>query len=298
MLRRTHLARRIAGHLAVRLLTAITRMPPILARSLGTLLLPAYLPLRRRTRAKLRRHCPHVSAFRYYRTRLYLALLSARHIRNRPDGCVHIVENAALFTAALAQDRPVVLLGWHQGPVELLHRIPASHLDQGGRDSGVKRGLSLLTASAFSPPLADWMTSGRETGYTMPSRVIRPGDRGALRAWARSRGVLAVMIDQVPGVPEDTLVPGPGLPAFPWPRRLMEWIRTQDPVFLAVTARWHPGTGNARQERIVFGYHALSTDAAADHLKAGIGRLMHAALREAPEQYNWSYGKIGVGESQ
>ncbi|HLU70383.1 MAG TPA: hypothetical protein VKZ88_06400 [Fibrobacteria bacterium] len=292
-----HLVGHLAGHLAVGLLTAITRMPLVLTRSIGTFLLPAYLPFRRRTRAKLARHCPGVSPFRYYRTRLHLALLSARHIRNRPDGCRHVAENATLLTEALAQGRPVVLLGWHQGPVELLHRIPAMHLDRIGKRTGVKRGLSLLTASAFSAPLADWMTSGREAGRTAPTRVIRPGDMLALRSWARSRGVLAVMVDQVPGTPEDTLVPGPGLPALPWPRRLLDWIGTQDPVFLAVTARWHPAHAHGL-DRIVFRYHALTADAPSPvGLKVAIGHLMQAALRAAPEQYNWSYGKIGTAET-
>lgn len=335
--RRTSLPRRFAGLVAVAALALLARAPCRLVLGAGTLLLPFYIPLRRRTRAKLRRHCPHVTPLRYYRMRLRLAWLSLRHATDRPDHCRHHIENARLFTQALATGRPVVLLGWHQGPVELLHRIPVAHLQEmkemkGTKDmkkaGGEERGFHLMTASAFSPALAEWMASGRRRGHRIPMRLIRPGDPAGLRDWARTRGVLAVMVDQVPGVPDETLAPGAGLPVFPWPRRLMDWVLTQNPVVLAVSVRWHPEPAHdERRPAIVFRYHPVTGDegrgdeaacrnrtdptpgqlepaepgarttqgrpAGKRDVKERVGSLMRVALREAPEQYNWSYGKIG-----
>jgi hypothetical protein len=78
----------------------------------------------------------------------------------------------------------VVLLGWHQGPVELLHGIPADGALRAERreaGSGSKNGNTpfaqfqapdffVMTASAFSPALADWMAQGRiSSGVTNQS---------------------------------------------------------------------------------------------------------------------------------
>ncbi len=291
-LRRTLAPRLLAGHLAVAVLTLIARLPLGITRFIGTALLPLYLPFRPRTRAKLMRYCPQVGPLRYYRTRLQLALLSIRHATQRPDHCLHHVENPHAFDDALATQRPVVLLGWHQGPVELLHKIPASQLDRTRTRMGGRRGFHLMTASAFSPPLADWMASGRRGGHRVPTRVIRPNDSLALREWVRTRGVLAVMIDQVPGIPEDVLVLGNGMPAVPWPRRLMEWVIAQEVEILVVTALWKPSDGTHAQT-VRFRYQGVSP-ARSTHeaVKQRVGVLMSDALARAPEQYNWSYGKI------
>lgn len=297
LLRRTLSPRLIAGHLAVIALSLTARLPLRLTRVLGTALLPLYLPFRRRTRATLRRYTPHLTPLHYYRTRLQLALLSLRHATNRPDGCRHHVENTFLLDDALATGRPVVLLGWHQGPVELLHKVPAAHLDQGTR-SGGERGLYLMTASAFSPPLAEWMASGRRAGRRAPMRLIRPGDTLALREWIKTCGLLAVMVDQVPGAPDDVLVPGTGMPAVPWPRRLMEWILAQDVEVLAISALWRPGrTCSGPRDQILIRYHPVGGAGIAQNVvKNRVAAAMHRALKQAPGQYNWSYGKIGSPE--
>jgi lauroyl/myristoyl acyltransferase len=189
----------------------------------------------------------------------------------------------------------VVLLGWHQGPVKLLHGIPADGALRAERreaGSGSKNGntpfaqfqapdLFVMTASAFSPELADWMARGRNaSGVT----VIRPDDTPALRTWVKSNGVLAVMTDQVPGAPEDWLSLQNGVVSIPWPRRLMDWIATRDPECLAVSVRLEPG------DRIVFRYERIN----AASMKDGLAVLMEDALNRAPEQYNWSYPKIAV----
>jgi hypothetical protein len=118
------------------------------------------------------------------------------------------------------------------------------------------------------------------TGVT----VVRPGETPALRAWARDAGLFAVMIDQVPGEPEEELSLMAGRVTVPWPARLLRWIASRDPELLAVSVRWESPHG------IVFRYDRVEPQA----VKEGIARLMNDAIARAPEQYNWSYGKARV----
>ena len=262
-----------AGHAAVLVLRVLTRLPWTLIRALGEAALPVYAILRARPRPNLACLRPPLPPLAYYRARLRLAWLSLRHASGLADGCEHRVEGAAEFDAALASQRHVVLLGWHQGPVELLHAIPARHLR--ARGNGVP--CYVLTASAFAPALSDWMAARRaQEGVT----VLRPEDRAGLRAFAREGGVLAVMADQVPGTPEDRIPLRDGLTA-PYPVRLLEWLAPLHPAFLSVAVRVD---GNV----IRFRYDTLD----ADHLKASLSARITESLRFAPEQYNWSYGKI------
>jgi lauroyl/myristoyl acyltransferase len=273
--------RSIAGRLAVGLLHVLSRLPVPLVGALGTILLPFYIPFRRRTRERLRKLEPPVRALDYNRMRLRLALLSLRHVLGLSDGCTVIVEGGDAYQAALASGDPVVLLGWHQGPVELLHRIPAADASSSGEGPGKQDRFFVMTAAAFSSVLSDWITRGRRaSGIT----VIRPDDTASLRRWARSKGVLAVMIDQVPGRPEEWIVAEMGPLAAPYPARLMAWITARKPQTLAVSVRWNPG------DRIVFRYERIDSSS----LKTNLERLMGHAVRQAPDQYNWSYPKIRV----
>ena len=268
------LMRRLAGALAVGVLNIIGRLPIKISLALGSLLLPLYVPFRFRTRAKLRDLHPPVSAFTYYRMRLRLALLSVQHALGRPDGCETKVEQGGFFADVLSSGKPVLLFGWHQGPVELLHRIPAL--------TAKDRARFVMTSTAFSPVLAEWMARGRQrTGVT----VIRPGETSALRDWTRSHGILAVMVDQVPGAPEEFLSLRGGTVRIPWPGRFVAWAMTRDPEILVVSTR-------VTDEGIVFRYDRISSEALKDSVKDAVGKLMDAALSKAPGQYNWSYGKI------
>ena len=187
--------RMAAGRLAVAVLKLLAKLPIPLAHGIGLSLIPFYLLLRPRMWRRLRTVPPSDALvaefpFAYYSVRLRLVLLSLRHLLKRPDGCVHIVENEDLYHAALATGKPVVLLGWHQGPVELLHLVPHADPVAAGRTK------VLMTAGAFSPALAAFMRAGRAVDG---KEIARPGDLHALRRWERNKGVLAVMIDQAPG---------------------------------------------------------------------------------------------------
>lgn len=276
--------RRAAGVVAVALLKGVASLPLPLVLAAARPLVPFYLLLRPRTAARLCRAAPGKRAaftfpFAYYLMRVRLAWLSLRHHLNLPDGCTRIVENADLYHAALRSGRAVVLLGWHQGPVELLHRIP--HADP----LAAGRAKLLMTASAFAPALAHFMHAGRAVDG---KEIIRPGDVTALRRWARGKGVLAVMIDQVPGRPEDWIpIADSGLQA-PYPARLMKWIEARAPERLVVTVHWergkHPG-GVIR-----FRYLPVTNMP----VKSGVVANMRLSETFGQErrQYNWSYPKI------
>jgi lauroyl/myristoyl acyltransferase len=284
----SRILRRSAGWLSVWILNVLARFPNPAVTAVGSLLLPLYIPFRGRTRERLRRLTPPVPPLAYYRMRLRLALLSLRHILGKPDGCRAIIEGGDLYRAALASGNPVALLGWHQGPVELLHRLPADHASRdGSRETGENppKKFFLLTASAFSPALTEWITSGRRLHETT---VVRPDDMAALRTWARGNGVLAVMVDQVPGEPEEWLVVGNGRIALPYPARLLEWITARNPVIIAVSVRCEPGN------RIVFRYERIHSGS----VKNDVERLMGNAINQAPEQYNWSYPKVVISSEQ
>src|SRR5690606_18884749 len=137
---------------------------------------------------------------------------------------------------------------------------------------------------------AEFMRAGRTVDG---KEIARPGDLHALRRWERGKGVLAVMIDQVPGPPEEYLAVRRGAEGrqvlIPWPRRLVDWIIARDPVILAVTARFHAipdaapdaATKAATRGRIVFGYRALGAASAAG-LKDDMARRLEDALRRNP----------------
>ncbi len=265
--------RRLLGWIATTALELIGRLPPTAAQALGTALLPLYVPFRFATRKKLRSLRPPVAAFAYYRMRLRLALLSVHG--KQPDGKGIMVEGAGCFDAALSSGKPVLLLGWHQGPIELLHRIPAVR-----RAAHGIQPFFVMTASAFAPALAAWMARRRQSDGVA---VIRPGETAALRGWTRDKGILALMIDQAPGEPEEWLsLPGASV-KIPWPGRLIDWATSHDPEILCVSTRLDKGV-------VMFRYDPIPAAA----LKETIARIMDEALRRAPEQYNWSYPKVRV----
>ena len=268
--------RRLLGFLAVALLKILARLPLRLLLGIGAALLPFYIPFRRRTCARLRqlsRVGLRVQPYPYYCMRLRLALLSLKHLRALPDGCTIHVEGREHYEAALASGKPVVVLGWHQGPVELLHRVPQSDPDARGKPA------FLLTAKAFAPALTSLMKQGRVGTH---KEILHPGSMTGLKRWEKENGILAVMVDQVPGIPETWLSLFEDKVRIPYPGKLLEWITARDAEFLTVSVQWKKGN------RIEFRYQRLEPEA----LKTGIEERLRTALTEASEQYNWSYPKV------
>ena len=162
----------------------------------------------------------------------------------------------------------MALLGWHQGPVEMLHHLPPA-LDQ--------RPFFILTGTGFAPALTRLLDRGRQ--QTDKRTISLQAQSAALRAWVRQRGVLAVMIDQVPGRPLHWLSLLNGKVEIPCPGNLVEWLREHNATCLAVSVRLD-------EDGILFRYQPVVPE-----IKA-LERLMEIGIGEAPGQYNWSYPKI------
>jgi lauroyl/myristoyl acyltransferase len=209
--------------------------------------------------------------------RLRLTLLSLKHLRGRPDGCALQVEGREHFIAALRSGKPVVVLGWHQGPVELLHQVPQANA-RIAEPSGT-RPFFLMTAKAFAPALTRLMKGGRAGER---KEILHPGSLAGLKRWEQGKGILALMTDQVPGKPEEWLAPLDGSVQVPFPGRLLDWIAERDAAFLIVSVRLE------KRNRIVFRYAPTESRLLRDDMAFHLDN----SLRAAPEQYNWSYPKI------
>jgi lauroyl/myristoyl acyltransferase len=269
-----------AGFLAVTALRLLSRLPPSALVALGTPWIPFYAVIRRGTRrrlAGLRSRVPFVvpSPLAYYRMRLRLAALSVRHLAARLGDAPVRVEGEEHFRAATASGKPVALLGWHQGPVELLHRHP---------EPMAGKPFFIATAAAFSPPLSRWMRSGREQAGKETVNAERLPR--ALRAWARGGGVLAVMLDQVSGDSAGRLALWNGAVEIPFPRNLWDWLTAGDAALLAVSVRLE------RRGSVLFRYHPLTRDV------ESFRGLMEREITGAADQYNWSYPKIRTPETK
>lgn len=251
------------------------------------LLTPGLLPyrlLRRRHAARLRA-CFAASPFGarislpvYYRRRLALLLSGLRaHGRSVTTAFPRVeTEGEGFYAEALASGRPVVLLGLHSGPWELLHRLP--RVPAG-------RPFAIATAPAFAPALTAFMAEGREREG---KRILWTGDAGAkgLQAGLREildvKGVLALMADQVPGPePSSEYLELWGRIRCPYPGRLLHFLERRDCLFVPVSARLAAGVAELR-------YHGVWEDAGPDRVRA----FLEEAIAAAPDQWNWSYQKV------
>lgn len=273
-----------AGALAVGLLRGLGWLPAPLSLAL---LAPGLLPyrlLRRRHAARLRA-CFAASPFGarlslsgYYRRRLAL-LLSGLRAHGRPVTAAFPrveTEGEGFYAGALASGRPVVLLGLHAGPWELLHRLPSSP---------VGRPFAIATAPAFAPALTAFMAEGREREG---KRILWTGDVGAkglltgLREILDAKGVLALMADQVPGPAHASeYLELWGRIRCPYPGRLLRFLEERDCLFVPVSIRSADGAAELR-------YHGAWEDAGPERVRA----FLEEAIASAPDQWNWSYPKI------
>jgi lauroyl/myristoyl acyltransferase len=275
--------RDLAGHLSVAALRGLGAMPRPLAARLLAPLLPAYArlrPSRSRRLEALFAASPFADRLNledYYRNRLDL-LLRCLELHGSPEGRSGLeVEGEEGYLEALESGRPVALLGLHLGVVELLHRVPAA--PEG-------RPFRIVTASAFSGPLARYMRRGRErAGKTvLPNRALVSG----LRGLADSRGVLAFMADQHPGSPPTWLRLWDRI-EVPYPARLLAFLRGKDFRIVPVSTRLE------RDGRSRFRFHGpwpkASPGDSACHASLLRG-FLEEAIATAPDQWNWSYPKL------
>ncbi len=268
-----------AGFLAVAALKLLGLFPPRVLVFLGTPWIPFYILLRKSTRRRLkglksRVAFPIPSPLTYYRMRLRIAALSLRHLTGHYNDCLIRMEGEEFYRVACAAGRPVALVGWHQGPVELLHRLPPP-LEDGGP-------FWIATAGGFAAKLSGLLKQGRkQEGKEIADPESLPA---ALRAWARRRGVLAVMLDQVPGRPKEWLSLWNGAVEIPFPRNLWDWMKSRDALFIGVSARLEKD-----------GSILLSDERLPPEIE-DLQRMMETKLADAADQYNWSYPKIRMAE--
>jgi lauroyl/myristoyl acyltransferase len=273
-----------AGALAVGFLRGLGSIPVELALALLTPGLLPYRLLRRRHVARLRA-CFAASPFGdrlslpvYYRRRLAL-LLSGLRAHGRPVTAAFPrveTEGAGIYADALASGRPVVLLGLHAGPWELLHRLPASPAD---------RPFAIATAPAFAPALTAFMAEGREREG---KRILWTGDVSAkglltgLREVLDAKGILALMTDQVPGPAQSSeYLELWSRIRCPYPGRLLHFLEERDCLFVPVSVRMAEGIAKLR-------YHGAWEAAGPDRVRA----FLEESIAAAPDQWNWSYPKI------
>ena len=271
-------------------LRALGGLPPSISRPLAIPALPFYRSLRRRHLARIRA-CFAASPFAaslgpgaYYRRRLELLLLGLRaHGRNVTAAFPQVeIEGEPAYAQALASGHPVVLLGLHLGPWELLHRLPPA--PEG-------RPFAIVTATAFAPALTAFMAGGRERGGKRVLWIGKAGPQGlqaGLRSCLAANGVLAVMADQHPG-PAETCewLRLWGRIRIPYPGRLLRFLERRGCLFVPVSARM---AGNSA----VLRYHGIWPAAGPERVRA----YLEAAIAAAPDQWNWSYPKVNPADSR
>lgn len=292
----------MAGAVAVLALRWLGGLPPRGARALLAPALAFYPRLRRRHSERLRA-CFSASPFAgalgldaYYRMRLAMLLAGLRaHGRAVTAAFTHTrVEGEAAYARALASGRPVVLLGLHAGPWELLHRLPPAPAG---------RPFAILTAPAFAPALTSYMAEGRERDGKSVVWVGGDGERGlesGLRSLLESRGVLAMMADQVPG-PADACeyLELWGRIRSPYPGRLLRFLGSRGCIFVPVSVRQAGdaamaagGGGSARGPGgVILTFHGTWDEAGPERVRG----FLEEAISRAPDQWNWSYPKVAPG---
>jgi lauroyl/myristoyl acyltransferase len=214
----------------------------------------------------------------YYRLRLRLLLHGLRaHGRTVTAAFPRIdAQGEDFYAGALASGRPIALLGLHAGPWELLHRLPRAP---------AHRPFAIATAPAFAPALTAYMAEGREGDGKRILWVGVAGPKGlesGLREILMSKGVLALMVDQVPGPEADReYLELWGSIRTPYPGRLLRFLEARGCVFVPVSVR-------LERKTVVLRYHG-AWDAAGPEQVRG---FLEESIAAAPDQWNWSYPKV------
>lgn len=216
----------------------------------------------------------------YYRVRLELLLRAVQEHGREPALEDIRVEGWEHYTGALESGRPVALVGLHLGVVELLHRVPTAPKG---------RPFLILTASAFSSPLTEYMAKGRERDG---KRVLMNRNTGTgLREVLRKNGVLALMADQAPVGTGYHLELWDSL-RVPYPARLLYLLLAHRVLLVPVSTRLE-ADGRCR-----YRFHPAWTDLPAQPQETALAARLRGFLEEAvawaPEQWNWSYPGISL----
>lgn len=216
----------------------------------------------------------------YYWARFFLSDAHNRFHAGKWTGSLHVLGEEHYFKA-LKSHQPIIAFSLHFGPFEPLQRW--LHL----KAIAHAKSSSLWTASAFSPPLTNYLQNGR----SIESRHVFTSEHalGGLKYWLKTKGMLAVLIDEVP-VPSDYLHIGQGL-QIPWASELMQKAHKRQCICIPTLAL--PTRMDSKDVSIQC-FPPLTPDVSFEIWKEQIEQWITKLLMEYPEYYNWSYKKIRV----
>jgi lauroyl/myristoyl acyltransferase len=297
------------GYLGVLVLRSIQPIPIALLNAGLSKLLPFYPRLRPGQSIRLK-NCFSALSFQnsidvksYYQMRLKLLLTGIHYHGQSMDPSLLDITGLEHYRKALDSGRPVALLGFHSGVLELLHRIP---------EKPAGKPFLILTAPAFAPALTTFMAKGRikdgkeiiwnRTNQPMESHLGHPFYTG-LRLLVKQKGVLAMMVDQHPE-PQKNSKPLIlwGRIVVPYPVRLLKFLINQDFIFVPVTTilqstgkssfTYHPIWDFGKEQNSQKQPHP-GTD-----IHARLQKFLENEICTKPDQWNWSYPKIRLSEKR
>jgi lauroyl/myristoyl acyltransferase len=283
------LARLCLGYLAVAAILTIRRLPESISLAAVIFLLPLYLTLRCRHSFQVRNRLAaspfNMGLWGYYSARARLLVRSIREHGPAWEAAAPTeIRNRDILDTALADRRPILLCGLHLGLFERLHQVPHLSAQRQGRQTLV------VTAPAFSPVLDNYMSRGRNCPgkATVANRNLA----GAVKRTLRTRGILAVMLDQYPSRRGETLTLWNSI-SLPCSTKLVSRMAINGALILPVST-WLKADG-----RSVLMYHPpLAVKPGAgneDNAWKGLfQQFLEREIARAPRQWNWSYPGIKI----
>lgn len=311
---------RAAGHFCVTVLRVLRWLPVDFSYSALKLFLPIYpfLRIRRANRLqnilqKFWKSTPFQSTAsiqqnslkKYYQTRLKLLLLNL-HVHGRAVNHrnVHVTRKEN-YNLALTQNRPILLLGLHQGVLEYLHKIPAKPAN---------RPFYILTAPAFAPSLSQFMASGRSldgkqiiwdrnlsvTDSAQEKEKSGLSFSNGIREIIKHKGVLAMMADQIRTTGNELLKIGEAentirlfnMIEIPSSIQLLKYLVEKDFLILPVsTFLMSDGISKFTFNPAWNLTEIKNTENLESEIRSKLKIFLEAAISSAPEQWNWSYPK-------
>ncbi len=281
----------VAGYLCIILIHLFRLIPLYISRYICLSLLPLYRLLRYPHTSRIKnlwQRLPFSKQLKigtYYRQRLniYLNLLYS-HGKGPSDTTLTIVDGP-YFQEAFKTGRPILLCGIHSGPFEWLYKSPQAPEIKTGH-----RPFFTLTASSFSPPLTRYMQTGRLLDGKRA--ILNNRIQGVLPVIIRQKGILAVMVDQMPGEDKDFITLWDQI-KVPVHLKLVSWMAQQGALILPITS-YLDDNGKP-----VAAFHPHLNSGTINN-KAGLEntlrQFLEQAIEEHPLQWNWSYpGLRSVG---
>ena len=227
----------------------------------------------------------NLSIVSYYHSRINLAIetIKHHHFASLPDSL--IIENSKVFVEVLAQKKPILLCGLHQGLFELLHKVPWLELLK------YDRPYAVLTAPAFSKMVTWYLNQGRTT---INKQVISNKNPLALRRILKNQGILAAMFDQSPLRYNKQITLWDSL-ILPFNERLLKIFIENEGIILPISTIKTDSTQHIVKFHLPL-HQSGNKIFQAEIWKKKISLFLEQEISKAPEQWNWSYPGIQIFE--